>query len=119
MIERHSCGLKPQGDLDSAAALAMNRLCVQGTRKWGRVGYIGEGNSVDIAVSPDLIHPQITIFGAWVTRLGHMEQLLEQLARWKLHPEKIVTHRFALKDTGAAYALAAEAQCGKVVIVMD
>ena len=72
-----------------------------------------------IAVSPQLIHPQITIYGAWVTSLGHMEQLLEQLARWKLHPEDIVTHRFGLKDAGEAYSLAAEGQCGKVVIVMD
>lgn len=92
---------------------------MQGTRQWGRCGYIGEGNDVHIAVSPQLIHPQITIFGAWVTSLGHMENLIEQLARWKLHPENIVTHRFQLKDTGEAYRLAAEGRCGKVAIVME
>ena len=30
------------------------------------------------------IHPQITLYGAWVTSLGHMEDLLTQLARWKV-----------------------------------
>ena len=92
---------------------------MQGTRQWGRCGYIGEGNDVHITVSPQLIHPQITIYGAWVTSLGHMEDLLNQLARWKLHPETIVTHRFALKDTGEAYRLAAQGECGKCVIEMD
>ena len=44
-----------------------------------RCGYVGEGHDVQIAVSPELIHPQITLYGVWVTSTGHMEDLLEQL----------------------------------------
>jgi len=32
--------------------------------------FVGEGNDVKFDVSPDLIHPQITIYGSWVTSLG-------------------------------------------------
>ena len=38
-------------------------------------------------------------------------------ARWKLHPDKIVTHRFKLAEAGEAYRLAAAGECGKVVIL--
>ena len=44
-------------------------------------------------VSELLIHKQITLFGSWVTSLRHMEELLEHLVRWDLHPDRIVTHR--------------------------
>ena len=38
-------------------------------------------------------------------------------ARWKVHPDRIVTHRFKLAEAGEAYRLAAEGLCGKVVIL--
>ncbi|KAK9798980.1 hypothetical protein WJX73_006440 [Symbiochloris irregularis] len=118
-IKQLTNGRGCEAAIDCSGVASARLLALRGTRQWGRCGFIGEGNDIHINVSPDLIHPQITIYGAWVTSLAHMEQLLEQLARWKLHPEKIVTHRFTLKETGEAYRLAAEGQCGKVVVVLD
>ena len=57
---------------------------------------VGEGNTVDFDVSQTIIHNQITIYGSWVTSLGHMEDLVEKLVEWNLKPEVIVTHRFPL-----------------------
>jgi threonine dehydrogenase-like Zn-dependent dehydrogenase len=49
-------------------------------------------------VSELLIHKQITLYGSWVTSLRHMEELLEHLVRWNLHPERAVTHRYPLES---------------------
>ena len=45
-----------------------------------------------------------------------MEELVERLVRWDLHPENIITHRFALEQAGEAYALMAGGRCGKVAV---
>jgi threonine dehydrogenase-like Zn-dependent dehydrogenase len=70
-------------------------------------------------VSADLIHPQRRLIGSWVTSVPHMEDLLEHLVRWDLHPERIVTARFPLAQTGDAYAAADAGTGGKVAVVME
>jgi threonine dehydrogenase-like Zn-dependent dehydrogenase len=103
------CSGSPQGRL----------LALQGTRRWGRCAMVGEGNRVDFDVSQTIIHNQITIYGSWVTSLGHMEDLVEKLVAWNLKPEVIVSHRFPLAQAAEAYRVADEGQSGKVVIVFD
>jgi len=49
----------------------------------------------------------------------HMEELLERLSRWDLHPELTVTHRFSLDQAAEAYEVMDKGQCGKVVIVSE
>jgi threonine dehydrogenase-like Zn-dependent dehydrogenase len=46
-----------------------------------------------------------------------MEELVERLVRWGIHPEDLITHEFSLEDAGEAYALMAGGQCGKVAVV--
>jgi threonine dehydrogenase-like Zn-dependent dehydrogenase len=48
-----------------------------------------------------------------------MEDLVERIVRWKVKPEDLITHRFTLKDVGAAYSLMASGKCGKVAVVFD
>ena len=74
---------------------------------------------MSFAVSDLLIHKQITLYGSWVTSLRHMEDLLEHLVRWNLHPETVVTHRFALDQADEAYRVADQGLGGKVCIVFE
>jgi len=105
--------------IDCSGAAAGRHLALSGTRDWGRCVFVGEGGNLDFAVSELLIHKQITLYGSWVTSLKHMEDLLERLDRWGLHPEKTVTHRFGLTDAADAYRIADEGQGGKVCIVFE
>ena len=95
------------------------RLAVRATRKWGKIALVGEGGSIRFDPSPDLLHDQKTIFGSWVTSIWLMEDLVERLVEWKLHPEKLVTNRFPLDRADEAYRLMAEGRCGKVAVVFD
>lgn len=93
--------------------------CIQATRKWGKICFIGEGGSVSFQPSPDIIHDQKTIYGSWVTNIWRMEELVERLVRWNIHPEILITHRFTLDKAADAYSLMATGKCGKVAVVFD
>lgn len=95
------------------------QLAIRATRKWGKIVFIGEGGTVEFNPSPDIIHAQKTIFGSWVTNIWRMEELVERLVRWNIHPEDLVTNRFTLDQASSAYELMDEGKCGKVAIVFD
>jgi threonine dehydrogenase-like Zn-dependent dehydrogenase len=95
------------------------QLSIRATRKWGKIAMVGEGGTVEFNPSPDIIHEQKTIFGSWVTSIWLMEELLERLVRWGIHPEDLVTHRFILDEVSKAYTLMNEGKCGKVAVVFD
>jgi len=95
------------------------QLCIRATRQWGRMVMIGEGGTVEFNPSPDIIHDQITIYGSWVTNIWRMEELVERIVRWKVHPEDLVTHRFTLDECAKAYSLMDQGKCGKVAVVFD
>jgi threonine dehydrogenase-like Zn-dependent dehydrogenase len=112
-------GLGCEASIDCSGSPSGRLLALQGTRRWGRCAMVGEGNNVDFDVSQTIIHNQISIYGSWVTSLGHMEDLVEKLLAWNLRPEVIVTHRFPLQEAAEAYHVADEGQSGKVCIIIE
>jgi threonine dehydrogenase-like Zn-dependent dehydrogenase len=110
----HGC----EASIDCSGSPQGRALALGGTRRWGRCAFVGEGNRLDIDVSHDLIHRQLTVYGSWVTSVGRMEELAERLAAWGLHPERTVTDRFELAEAAAAYARADEGRSGKVAVVL-
>ena len=113
----HSYGVERA--FDCSANAAARATAIRATRKWGRIAFVGEGGTVEFNPSPDIIHDQKTIYGSWVTSTWLMEELVERLVRWNLHPADIITHRFALEKAADAYALMASGKCGKVAVCSD
>ena len=48
-----------------------------------------------------------------------MEELVEKIVRWGIHPEELVTHRFTLDEVDKAYKVMNAGKCGKVAVVFD
>ena len=92
---------------------------IRATREWGKIAFVGEGGTVNFNPSPDIIHGQKTIYGSWVTSIWRMEDLVERLVRWSIHPDTLITDRFSLEDADKAYALMASGTCGKVAVCFD
>ena len=105
--------------LDCSGAAAARHSCLEAAREWGRVVFVGEGGTVEFAPSPLLIHKQLTLHGSWVCSIGQMEELVEKLVEWQLHPEQLVSHRFALEQAREAYETFDRGDTGKVVIVWE
>jgi len=112
-------GMGYERTVDCSGHTSARQLCVRATRKWGKIALVGEGGTMELNPSPDLIHDQKTIYGSWVTTIWRMEELVERIVRWGIHPEDLVTHRFTLDQADKAYELMAEGKCGKVAVVFD
>jgi threonine dehydrogenase-like Zn-dependent dehydrogenase len=102
--------------VDCSGNATARHLALASTGTWGRCAFVGEGGDVGFDVSPLMIHKQVSLHGSWVTSIGHMEDLLRHLDRWKLQPSLIVTDTFTLDEAAAAYDLADRGTAGKVVI---
>src|SRR5690554_2826611 len=114
-----SGGLGYEKTVDCSGHTTARQLCIRATRQWGKMVLIGEGGTLEINPSPDVIHDQKTIYGSWVTSIWKMEELVERIVRWGIHPEDLVTHRFTLDQADQAYELMASGKCGKVAVVFD
>jgi len=104
---------------DCSASDPGRATAIRATRKWGKIAFVGEGGTVHFNPSEDMLHDQKTIYGSWVTSIWKMEDLVERLVRWNIHPEDLITHRFSLDKADEAYALMASGACGKVAVCFD
>ena len=105
--------------IDCSGSEQARRLCLEAAREWGRVVFVGEGGTAAFEPSPLLIHKQLTLHGSWVCSIGQMEELVERLVRWDLHPERIVSHRFPLGQVREAYETFDRGDTGKVAITWE
>jgi len=105
--------------VDCSAHPAARVTALRATRTWGRMVMLGEGNSFAFDPSPDMIHDQKTLYGSWVTSIWKMEELVERIVRWNIHPADLITHRFPIDQVADAYALMASGKCGKVAVCFD
>lgn len=105
--------------IDASASDGGRQLAIRATRDWGKIAFVGEGGNCTFQPSPDMLHGQKTLYGSWVTSLWKMEELVEHLVRWKIHPEDLITHEFPLERAAEAYELMASGKCGKVAVTFD
>jgi len=105
--------------IDCSGSSSGRSLGLRACRKFGSMVLVGEGGLVQFDASNDLIHDAKTLVGSWVSSTWRMEELVENLVRWNLHPEDLVTHRFSLAQADEAYRVMAEGHCGKVAVVFD
>ena len=115
-VRELTAGNGVEKSVDCSANAEARAVAIRATRRWGKMAMIGEGGNVAFNPSPDLIHDQKTICGSWVTSTWLMEELVERLVRWELHPQDIITDRFPLERADEAYALMAGGRCGKVAV---
>jgi len=118
-IKKVTHGKGPEKAVDCSGNDKGRELAIKVTREWGKIVMIGEGGTVNFAPSPDLLHGQKSIYGSWVTSIWKMEDLVEHLVDWKIHPEDLVTNRFSLEKADEAYKLMESGHCGKVAICFD
>ncbi|MCD8056739.1 MAG: zinc-binding dehydrogenase [Clostridiales bacterium] len=116
-IMRVTGGRGVERSIDASANDSARQTAIRAAREWGKIAFVGEGGTCSFNPSPDIIHGQKTIYGSWVTSLWHMEELVERLVRWNIHPEALITDEFPLERADEAYRLMSEGACGKVAVV--
>ncbi len=118
-VQEKSHGRGFEVTIDCSGNADARHLCLEAAREWGRAVFVGEGGTVSFEPSPLLLHKQLTLYGSWVCSIQQMEELVEHLVRWNLHPDVLVTHRFTLDQAKEAYEIFDTGRTGKVAIVWD
>jgi threonine dehydrogenase-like Zn-dependent dehydrogenase len=101
--------------LDATGIDPVRANAVRSTRIWGRACFVGEGGTVSLEPTPDIIHRQLDLRGSWT----FSTHVLAECARWVvdrgLPLGDIITHKFELPQAKEAFELFDSGKTGKVV----
>jgi L-iditol 2-dehydrogenase len=102
--------------VDCSGSPAAQRLLIDATRPCGSIAFVGEGGSLDLDTSRDLLRTGLTLHGSWHYNLGHVHRLLQLIARVPRQIDALITHRFPLARATEAWELQLTGACGKVLL---
>jgi threonine dehydrogenase-like Zn-dependent dehydrogenase len=91
---------------------------VRAAATWGRVGFVGEGGTVTLDVSRELLRRQLTVHASWTFSAVGQGECARWIADRKIPVSRLFTHRFALEEADAAYRLFDTQTTGKGVFVL-
>jgi threonine dehydrogenase-like Zn-dependent dehydrogenase len=90
---------------------------VRSAGTWGRVAFVGEGNTVTLDVSKDLLRRQLTLHASWTFSNTGQEECARFVADRKIPLGRLLTHRWRLPQAEEAYRLFDTQTTGKGVFV--
>ncbi|MCG6876809.1 MAG: zinc-binding dehydrogenase [Betaproteobacteria bacterium] len=102
--------------IECSSAPSARQAAVRSVRTWGTACFVGEGGSVSLDVSPDLLRRQVTLIGSWTFSSVGQEECARFIAERKIPLGKLITHRFKLDEAADAYRLFDTQTTGKGVI---
>ena len=102
--------------LDTSGVEAGRLDAVKCAKTWGKVCFVGEGGSVKLDVSAQMIRKQLTIFGSWTFSTVIQEECARFVADKSVDVEKLFTDRWTLEQAPEAYKLFDTQTTGKGVI---
>jgi threonine dehydrogenase-like Zn-dependent dehydrogenase len=105
--------------LDATGIADVRANAVRSTRVWGRACFVGEGGTVTLEPTPDIIHRQLTLLGSWTFSTVVLTELAGFVVDRKVPLDQLITHRFGLERAAEAFSLFDTATTGKVVFVWD
>ncbi len=103
--------------LDCSSNSEARLAAVRSTRTWGTVCFVGEGGSVTLEVSKDLLRRQITLMGSWTFSVNGQDECAKFVAERGIPLHKLITQRYSLDQAEEAYRLFDTQTTGKGVFV--
>ena len=102
--------------LDASSSPVARQQAVRCLRTWGKACYVGEGDSVTLDVSNDLLRRQITVIGSWTFSTVGQAECARYVADRGIDIDRLFTHRWKLEQAEEAYRLFDRQTDGKGVI---
>ncbi len=102
--------------VDCSGNVAAERLCLDATRRRGRVAFVGEcSDELAIRVSPDLIRKGLTLAGSWLYNLADFPLVMRVIQESPLI-DALISHVMPMGRIQEAFELLASGQTAKVVL---
>lgn len=116
-IKEATHGLGSDLSLDASGAAQARVQAARCVRTFGKACYIGEGGTVTLDVSSDLLRRQVTIVASWTMSMVGLEQCARYIADRKIDVDAQFTHRWPLSKADEAYHVFDEQTAGKGVFL--
>jgi len=110
-------GRGAHASLDASSSPEARAQAVRCVRTWGKACFVGEGDSVTLDVSSDLLRRQVTLIGSWTFSTVGQAQCAEYVADRGIELDRLFTHQWRLDQAVEAYALFDKQSSGKGVIL--
>ena len=105
--------------LDATGIPDVRINAVDSARYWGRVCFVGEGNTTTFDISAQIIHKQLTIYGSWTFSLAGLAEAANFVVNRNVPLNKLITHRYNLDQADEAYKLFDTGRTGKPVFLWE
>jgi threonine dehydrogenase-like Zn-dependent dehydrogenase len=109
-------GLGAHRSLGASSSPTARAQAVRCLRTWGQACYVGEGETVTLDVSNDLLRRQITVVGSWTFSSVGQGDCARYIADRGIDRDCLFTHRWKLNEAEQAYRLFDQQTAGKGVI---
>jgi threonine dehydrogenase-like Zn-dependent dehydrogenase len=104
--------------LDCTGNATARAQTVRSARVFGRACFVGEGGTVSLEPSPDIIHRHLTLYGSWTFPMVGLEECAQFVVDRQVPLDRLITHRFPLDQAEEAFRIFDGGATGKCVFVM-
>ena len=109
-------GRGADASLDASSSPQARAQAVRCVRTWGKACFVGEGDSVTLDVSSDLLRRQVTLMGSWTFSTIGQADCARYIADRGIDIDRLFTHHWKLDQAEEAYKLFDAQTSGKGVI---
>jgi threonine dehydrogenase-like Zn-dependent dehydrogenase len=109
-------GLGAHLSMDASSSPTARAEAVRCVRTWGKACFVGEGDTVTLNVSNDMLRRQVTVIGSWTFSTIGQAECARFIADRGIDVESLFTHRWRLDQAEEAYRLFDAQTSGKGVI---
>jgi threonine dehydrogenase-like Zn-dependent dehydrogenase len=103
--------------LDTTGVPSARAESVRSTKVWGTVCLVGEGDTMTLNVSPDLLRKQMTIIASWTFSTVGLAECADFVLSRNVDVEALFTNRWKLEEGEQAYRWFDAQNAGKGVFV--
>ena len=102
--------------VDCSGRVSSERLCIDATRRRGRVAFVGEsGDNLTIKVSPDMIRKGLTVVGSWLYNRADYPNVMQVIQESPL-VDKLISHTMPMSEIQEAFEILARGESAKIVV---
>lgn len=102
--------------IDCSGRVASERLCIDATRRRGRVAFVGEcGDDLTLRVSSDMIRKGLTVVGSWLYNRADYPKVMQVIRESPL-TVKLISHQMPMSQIQEAFEILARGESAKIVV---
>ncbi len=102
--------------VDCSGRVSAERLCIDATRRRGRVAFVGEsGDDLTIKVSRDMIRKGLTVAGSWLYNRADYPKVMKVIQESPLI-DLLISHQMPMSQIQEGFEILARGEGAKIVV---